>query len=126
MRCKYCKGCCIKNGLQSNGVQRFKCKICHRRQQESYRYNYYKWDKADALICSMLVNGSGIRNISRVLHISTTTVLAKIKFVASTIKENNRFKKNLKVPIQETLPGWNEINFLYERSCWGGVLNIFK
>ncbi len=44
MYCRYCGGVCVKDGLQSNKVQRYKCKECLRRQQENYRYKAYDQD----------------------------------------------------------------------------------
>lgn len=42
MECKFCHGKCVKDGHQSNGKQRFKCKHCNKKQQEDYQYKAYE------------------------------------------------------------------------------------
>ena len=44
MICKFCGHECKKDGHQANGTQRYKCKHCHRKQQEGYKYNAYSPD----------------------------------------------------------------------------------
>ncbi|WP_455737701.1 transposase-like zinc-binding domain-containing protein [Alistipes indistinctus] len=39
MECKYCGGTCVKDGTQSNGRQRYKCKSYHRKQQTLYSFH---------------------------------------------------------------------------------------
>ena len=39
--CKYCSGICVRAGCHKNGKQRFKCKLCRKRQQEYYLYKAY-------------------------------------------------------------------------------------
>ena len=93
MNCKKCNSTCIKNGFQLNGVQRFLCTSCKLGQQQSYRYNAYK-PKIDQLIVNLLVNSSGIRDISRILIISKNTVISKILAIAKTITKPYTFETN--------------------------------
>jgi transposase-like protein len=44
MKCRYCGKDGIKNGVQNNGSQRYKCKNCNRSQQQIYSYNAYLID----------------------------------------------------------------------------------
>jgi len=74
----YCPQCLaanvVKNGIKSTGAQNYLCKKCGKQFQHEYLYwGCYKYVKS--LIISMLVNGSGIRAIARVLKISTVCVL---------------------------------------------------
>ena len=64
----------VKNGRKTIGVQCLKCKNCRMRLQESYLNKGAK-PETKRLIISMSVNGSGIRDISRVLKISKDTVM---------------------------------------------------
>jgi transposase-like protein len=79
IRCVVCESeQIVKNGRQSNGKQRLKCKECGKVFQSEYTY---KGAEADTkfMIIKMSLNGSGIRDISRVLGISPNTVLSVLK-----------------------------------------------
>ena len=84
MYCRYCGGVCVKDGLQSNKVQRYKCKDCSRRQQENYRYKAYDQD-IDRQIVMLTREGVGIRGLARCIGISSTTILSRIKRIAAGI-----------------------------------------
>ena len=68
----------VKNGKQSNGAQRCKCKNCGKTFQLEYHYNAAKPENK-RLIIKMSLNGSGIRDISRVLEVDKNTVIAILK-----------------------------------------------
>ena len=68
----------VKNGTQANGRQRLLCKECGKSFQVEYANNGSKLD-TKFMIIKMSLNGSGIRDISRVLEISTNTVLDVLK-----------------------------------------------
>ena len=68
----------VKNGKRTTGIQSLKCKNCGRCFQESYLNNGAK-PETKRMIISMSVNGSGIRDISRVLKISKDTVMKTLK-----------------------------------------------
>jgi insertion element IS1 protein InsB len=77
--CPYCDhDDIVKNGHSENGTQRYVCKGCRRSFQ--WEYTYRAWlpevkDQIDTQTC----NGSGIRDISRNLGISKTTVMAELE-----------------------------------------------
>ncbi len=84
MKCKKCKSLLVKNGKQSNGKQRYYCKLCNRSFQRTYTYNSYKMG-INKNIYLLLKESVGITSISRLLSISKTTVIKRIKYMASHI-----------------------------------------
>ncbi|MFT3794329.1 IS1 family transposase [Flavobacterium sp.] len=82
--CKVCFKKCVKNGLQSNGKQRYKCGSCGRRQQIEYLYNACK-PNIDNQIIAFCKEGVGIRSTARLLNISSTTLLKRIIAIAGSI-----------------------------------------
>lgn len=86
VKCRYCAGHCIKNGKEKNGQQRFKCKSCKKSQQAVYQYNAYSTSLNNNIIV-LTKEGVGIRATARLLGISPTTLISRIKKIASQIKE---------------------------------------
>ncbi len=81
----YCPTCggsnVVKNGRTAQGKQRFRCRDVHCWQQTfllNYTYQGHR-PEVRAQIVEMTLNGSGIRDIARVLGVSTNTVLAELK-----------------------------------------------
>jgi len=66
--------------------QRYRCKDCGKQFLTRYTYRAYL-PETKTLIIKMTLNGSGIRDISRVLEISANTVLTTIKQRATEISE---------------------------------------
>ncbi len=85
MNCKKCDAKCIKNGFQYNGVQRYLCTLCNLSQQKEYHYNAYR-KNTNTSIVKLLVNSCGIRDISRILHISKTTVTSRVLKISKAIQ----------------------------------------
>lgn len=85
MNCKKCIEPCIKKGFQKNGVQKFLCKKCLKWQQEKYQYKAYD-ESTNKNIVILLKESCGIRSISRILNISTTTITKRILQISSTIR----------------------------------------
>lgn len=85
MKCKFCKGKCVKYGVQKDGTQRYKCKKCGKTQQGDYKYKAYDTD-IDNQIVLLTKEGVGIRGLSRCLGVSVSTVLVRIKRIAESIK----------------------------------------
>ena len=84
MKCSKCKNAAVKNGKQPNGKQRYYCKNCKSSFQRRYSYvAYYK--ETNAKIYLLLKESVGITSISRLLHISKTTVINRIKKMAAQI-----------------------------------------
>ncbi len=77
-----CPGCsCEKvyrHGQSRNGEQRYRCCECGHCFQLEYRYEANKPGVTDKII-EMAMKGSGVRDTSRVLGISITTVIAHLK-----------------------------------------------
>lgn len=84
MKCKTCKTLAVKNGRQPNGKQRYRCKRCKVSFQSTYNYKAYRKD-IDKNIYSLLIESVGVRAIGRLLKISKTTVISRIKSMASKI-----------------------------------------
>jgi len=100
----YCPQCLatnvVKNGIKSSGEQNYLCKKCYKQFQSEYFYwGCYKHIKS--LIISMLVNGSGIRAISRVLKISTGCVLRTLVRAGELVNIRPKNKYYHKVQIDE-------------------------
>jgi IS1 family transposase len=74
----------IKNGKNTNGKQRYKCKDCKRRFLRDYGYKAYLPDTNKQII-QFTKEGLGIRSTARVLQISTTTLLKRIIRIANSI-----------------------------------------
>ena len=68
----------IKHGRTAIGKQRYLCKNCRDSFLLDYTYNAYKPETEETII-KMTANASGIRDISRVLGISTDTVIKTLK-----------------------------------------------
>ena len=68
----------IKHGQTAKGKQRYMCKSCRNSFIIDYTYKAYREGTEEAVI-KMTANTSGIRDISRVLSISTGTVMKILK-----------------------------------------------
>ena len=71
----------MKQGKTLTGAQRYSCdnQACEVKYfQLDYKYNGCK-ENIDAMILNMTINGSGIRDIARVLSISTDKVISVLK-----------------------------------------------
>ena len=66
MKCKICKGECLKCGVQKGGTQRYKCKKCGKTQQGDYKYKAYDTD-IDNQIILLTKEGVRIRGLGRCL-----------------------------------------------------------
>jgi transposase-like protein len=76
----------VKHGQTSDGKQRFYCRNALCPRQTFLREYVYQGKQQDVKqqIVDMTMNGSGIRDIARVLHVSPTTVIETLKKSAST------------------------------------------
>jgi len=73
-----------KNGKTRNKKQKYQCKDCRRQFITDYSYQGCRRE-ISSLIVKMTLNGSGIRDISRVLAISTNTILKAIRLAAGKL-----------------------------------------
>jgi insertion element IS1 protein InsB len=83
MECNYCNGKCIKKA-KVNNTQKYRCKSCLKYQQSYYRYYSYKIE--DQQIIVLTKEGFGIRSTSRILQISPTTVIDRLKRIGKYLK----------------------------------------
>jgi insertion element IS1 protein InsB len=85
--CPRCSSLNIKkSGITEQQKQRYRCKDCERQFITDYTYQAYK-PEVRSLVLPMTMNGSGIRDISRVLSISTNTVLKLLRQAAAKVAE---------------------------------------
>jgi len=78
VKCLHCQSEeVIRHGKSSNGKQRFRCLNCECPSQTFSLDSTYPGHKREVKqqIVDMTLNGSGIRDVARVLHVSTATVL---------------------------------------------------
>lgn len=75
-----------KTVRKKNGQQRFKCKHCNKSQQAKYAYNACD-QNLNYNIIALTKEGVGIRATARLLGISPTTLIDRIKKIAAEIKE---------------------------------------
>jgi insertion element IS1 protein InsB len=79
-----CGNCMIKHGKDSRQKQRYFCKKCKTTKVEFYTYMAYK-QEINQNIVSLTKEGVGILGTARLLSISPTTLLKRIKQIASNI-----------------------------------------
>lgn len=82
VKCPHCQSeAVVKYGKTSNGKERFRCQQrieCGRTFVRSYAYPGCL-PTVKQQIVDMTLNGSGIRDIARVLHVGSNTVIRELK-----------------------------------------------
>lgn len=81
--CGYCNGYCQRKG-RHGAVQLLRCAACGKYQRSSYKRKAYT-PEMDGRIATLTREGCGIRSTGRVLGISPTTVIARIKRIAARL-----------------------------------------
>lgn len=81
--CPHCRNTSYKNGTTASSKQRFRCSQC--KKSFIADYSYTACTTSNHQIKILLTEGCGIKSISRILSISPTTVLKRIKALAQTI-----------------------------------------
>ena len=76
----------VKNGTTPNRKQKYLCRACNRQFITNYSYHGCR-PEVRRLIVPMTLNGSGIRDITRVLNVSINTVLKVIREQAAQTPE---------------------------------------
>ena len=84
--CTFCKGNRKKSGKNPKGIQRYQCTKRGRYQQSEYRYQACR-PSIDDWIIRLNRETCGISSISRLLKISKTTVIRRIKLLSSQINK---------------------------------------
>ena len=82
VECPHCQSTAvIKAGKQTNGSQRYQCQNgqCARRIFLLQYQDRGRAPEVRSQVVDMALNGSGVRDTARVLHISPTTVIAILK-----------------------------------------------
>jgi len=83
IRCTFCGSeDLVKNGHSENGTQRWRCNSCKKSFQLSYKYNAWEPGVKEQIM-ELTLNSSGVRDISRTLHINKNTVISELKKNAS-------------------------------------------
>jgi len=83
--CPHCSSFNLKkNGKTRNKKQKYYCRDCHRQFITNYTYQGCR-PEISSLILKMTLNSSGIRDISRVLAVSTNTILKAIRLAAEKL-----------------------------------------
>ncbi len=83
--CLKCNNGCIRYGRTKNGTQRLKCVSCGGTSLKVYKNIACTINNDN--IKTLVNEGCGIRSISRILKISITTVISRIKAIASKIRK---------------------------------------
>ncbi len=77
--CRYCQSASLyKHGYARSGEPRYRCRDCQRSFQ-LYYHNVGNRDGIPEKMVEMALNGSGVRDTSRILGVSITTVIAHLK-----------------------------------------------
>lgn len=85
--CKHCGSACWKSGVEkATGKQRYRCKKCGKSQQVNYSYKAYSPNLNENIV-ALTKEGVGILGTARLLSISPTTLISRIKKIAAEIKE---------------------------------------
>ncbi|MBI2269787.1 MAG: IS1 family transposase [Bacteroidetes bacterium] len=84
MKCHYCKSLCIKKGKTKTDLQKYQCLYCKKYQRENYR-NKACQPGTNEKIRVYVKEGCGIRSTARLMSISATTVITKIKQEAQKV-----------------------------------------
>jgi|SRR6185312_7399907 len=100
MNCIICNENCIRWRKQNNGEQRYYCKCCKKHQQENYKYNAYN-SETDKEISLHTKEGCGIRSTARLLHISPTTVIKRIRKISACVVKPSYILKGNKYETDE-------------------------
>ncbi|MGR0480192.1 MAG: transposase-like zinc-binding domain-containing protein [Candidatus Electronema sp. V4] len=79
IKCRHCGAeDLVKNGLIENGTQRYRCNKCKKSFQHDYTYNAWKPGVKEQIEMQTL-NSGGVRDISRTLDISKSTVISELR-----------------------------------------------
>ncbi|UTW62192.1 IS1 family transposase [bacterium SCSIO 12741] len=86
LKCQKCQARCVKNGKTRSGIQRYLCKACGKTKQSGYTYKALIGN-INQQIVRFLKEGLGIRNIARLLEISTNTVNRRILEIGAKVEK---------------------------------------
>jgi transposase len=79
IKCPHCgSDNLVKNGHSENGTQRWRCNTCRKSFQLEYQKKAWEHGVKEQII-ELTLNSSGVRDISRILHINKNTVVSELK-----------------------------------------------
>jgi len=84
--CSFCSGRLVRHGLSGSGKLRYKCKDCGKTQVDVYTYQAYHPD-VNTWIIHLTKASAGIRSTAKLLSISTTTLLKRIRLIARGVRQ---------------------------------------
>lgn len=84
--CSYCGGTLRKHGYTKSLKTRYSCKKCGKTQVAQYSYQAYT-ATLNKNIIAFTKEGMGIRSTARLLQISTTTLLKRLRHIAHTLEQ---------------------------------------
>ncbi len=99
MKCRYCQGKGVKKGVVKNR-HRYQCKNCKKYQQNVYRINPIPEEKY-LWVRDLTCEGCSISSISRLLHITKSSVQRIIMKLASEITVPELTERDQKYEIDE-------------------------
>jgi transposase-like protein len=82
LHCPYCQGVdIVRHGTTPEGKQRYRCRASRCQGRTFLREYAYPGQSQHVKqqMVDMAINGSGIRDTARVLHVSPTTVIKELK-----------------------------------------------
>ena len=83
LHCPHCQGTdIVRHGNTRQGKPRYRCRECQEGRGRTFLLDYaYAGQSSDVKeqIVEMAMNASGIRDTTRVLHVSTNTVMKELK-----------------------------------------------
>ncbi|MDI9365555.1 MAG: hypothetical protein QM541_11430 [Flavobacterium sp.] len=123
VNCPHCNGVKVKkNSKKATGKQNFLCHDCKKQFQYAYFYKDAELAKKE-LVKSMTLNGSGIRNISRVLGLSLGCILGVLRIWFKETNEPSFSGTYKEVQIDEM---WTFVENRKQRNLGFGMLMIRK
>lgn len=84
MECTGCNKGTVKNGKSKTGIQRYYCQGCRKYRQERYRYTACERGISQKIV-GLKKESCGVRGTARILKISSTTVIKRVKGLAKKI-----------------------------------------
>lgn len=99
MNCTYCKNKCVKRGVRNN-IQKYQCKSCKKYMQEIYTNGRCSKEK-DTMIIKLNNEGNGISSIARIVELSKTSIIRRIRKIADSIVKPVFVEKNQTYELDE-------------------------
>ena len=80
LTCRHCGSeNIVRNGITSNGKQRFLCKDCRKRSRQNPQPNGYTEEQREKILCAYQEERTSIRGLTRTFGVSRNTVSSWLK-----------------------------------------------